>query len=143
MFRGNFLFKTKLSIKKEVAWLFFNDIHNLVRITSFPRITIIKNEGTKKDSITELDLDFFLFQKKWVLTYVDVKEGDYFIDRSDSVPFPLKSWQHTHLFESVGGETMMIDKVKFESYAPVFLVKLFLYFMFKGRQRALRKHLPM
>ncbi|QOY36016.1 SRPBCC family protein [Anaerobacillus isosaccharinicus] len=142
MFSGEFIYKTKLPIKKEVAWTFFNDISNLVRITTFPKITIVSHSGTKKGSVTELDLNFFLFSKKWTLTYIDVEKGEFFTDVSDTVPFPFKSWEHTHSFEEVGEETVMFDKVKFESYVPSFIAKIGLSIMFKGRQQSLKKHLP-
>jgi len=61
MFKGIFEFKTILSIKKAVAWSYFNDINNLVRITNFPKVTIITHEGTEPGSQTELELNFFLF----------------------------------------------------------------------------------
>jgi ligand-binding SRPBCC domain-containing protein len=142
MFSGEFIYKTRLPIKKEVAWNFFNDISNLVRITTFPKIIVVSHNGTKKDSVTELYLDFFLFSKKWKLTYIDVEEGQFFKDRSDTVPFPFKTWEHTHSFEEVGEKTVMIDKVKFESYVPIFIAKIGLTVMFKGRQQSLKKHLP-
>jgi ligand-binding SRPBCC domain-containing protein len=142
MFSGEFIYKTRLPIKKEVAWNFFNDISNLVRITTFPKITIVSHTGTKKGSVTELDLNFFLFRKKWKLTYIDVEEGDFFTDRSDTVPFPFKSWEHTHSFEEIDEETLMVDKVKFESYIPISIAKIGLTILFKGRQQSLKKHLP-
>lgn len=142
MFSGEFIYKTRLPIKKEVAWDFFNDISNLVQITTFPKIKIVSHTGTKRGSVTELDLNFFLFRKKWMLTYIEVEEGEFFIDRSDTVPFPFKSWEHTHSFEETGEETVMIDKVKFESYFPSFIAKIGLTIMFEGRQHSLKKHLP-
>lgn len=142
MFIGEFIYKTRLPIKKEVAWNFFNDISNLVQITTFPKITIVSHNGTKKGSVTELDLNFFLFRKKWALTYTDVEEGKYFTDHSNTVPFPFKSWEHTHSFIEVGDETVMIDKVKFESYVPSFIAKIGLTIMFEGRKHSLKKHLP-
>ncbi|MCT8138748.1 hypothetical protein H1D32_13985 [Anaerobacillus sp. CMMVII] len=128
MAKGEFVFKTKLPIDKNIAWNFFNDINNLVRIIAFPKITIILYEGVKKGSKTELDLNFYLFKTKWLLTYVEVDKGHYFIDKSTSLPFPFKSWEHTHSFEEEDGKvTIMTDKVRFESYLPGFITKIGLY----------------
>lgn len=142
MYRGVYVHETKLPISKEEAWLFFNDINNLVRITSFPKVTIIEHNGTKTGSETKLSLNFILFKKTWKLRYVDVSEGDYFVDHSTTVPFPFKSWEHTHSFHPKGEETVMTDEIKYESYIPIFLTNIVLSIMFKGREQALQKHLP-
>ncbi|RXI99557.1 hypothetical protein DS745_15215 [Anaerobacillus alkaliphilus] len=141
MFKGNFSFRTYLSTKSEKTWEFFNDINNLVKITSYPKVNILKHEGTREGSKTELQLDFLLFKKNWELTYIEVKEGQYFIDRSSTLPFPFKRWEHRHSFQSFDEGTLMIDDVEFESYLPSSLAKIILYIMFKSRQNTIKKHL--
>lgn len=141
MFSGKFSYVTKLPIQKSKAWDFFNDINNLVRITSFPKVSINKHAGTIKGSETQLSLDFLIFRKKWNLIYLEVEEGEFFTDKSDSVPFPFVYWEHTHAFEEVDGNTVMTDTVTYKAYVPSFFAKSILYIMFKGREQAIRKHL--
>ncbi|WNF37880.1 hypothetical protein RJD24_05380 [Bacillaceae bacterium IKA-2] len=140
MFKGIFEFKTVLPITKAEAWSFFNDINNLVRITSFPKVSIITHEGTQAGSQTELELNFLLFKKRWILTYLEVEDQQFFVDESNTVPFPFKNWEHTHSFKEHENGAMMIDKVIFEAYVPATIAKIALNQMFKGREKAIKNH---
>ncbi len=141
MFTGEFRFKTKVPAEIGSVWNFFVDINNLVRISIFPKVKVLKHAGTLEGRDTELQLNFLLFKQKWNLVYVEVQEEQFFIDKSTKVPFPFKSWQHKHSFEAFDRLTIMTDIVKYESYLPIGITNIILYGMFKSRQTALKKHL--
>ena len=60
----------------------------------------------------------------------------YFVDIGDTLPFPLKSWEHKHLILKDEENAIISDKINFDSYGGFFLrpfVYIMVYIMIKVR----------
>ncbi|UTR09914.1 hypothetical protein MM300_18815 [Evansella sp. LMS18] len=136
MAKGRFEYKTVIKKDRRLVWDFFSDPANLQKITSFPRVQVIRD--SEQEERIKIKLNFFLFRITWYAVITEKRDQDYFIDEGDNLPFPLRHWKHTHQFESSGTGTIMTDKVEYRAFAPDFLVKMMLILMFKSREKKIR-----
>ncbi|WP_088035395.1 SRPBCC family protein [Evansella clarkii] len=136
MAKGRFEYKTVIKKDIRLVWDFFSNPANLQKITSFPRVQVIRD--LEQEERIKIKLNFFLFRITWSAVITEIRDQDYFIDKGDSLPFPLKQWEHTHQFESRGTGTIMTDKVEYRAFAPDFLVKMMLILMFKSREKKIK-----
>jgi ligand-binding SRPBCC domain-containing protein len=139
MFKGTFEYETTLPHHIDEVWSFFSTAHNLVRISTYPKVSVQSDPAMAEGNLIQLQLNFRLFRLKWLLTIQDVQEKCYFIDEAVHVPFPFRGWRHGHYLARVGDCTIMKDKVEFQAYAPAFLIRLALRGMFRDRERAIKR----
>ncbi|PRO66742.1 SRPBCC family protein [Alkalicoccus urumqiensis] len=141
MFSSTWYFKTEMEEPKEKVWNFFQKNDNLVAITGFPKIELEGDRTVYEGAQIVLHMNFYLFKLRWEGAIVERQEGAYFIDEGRKLPFPFRSWRHTHAFkETAEGKTRMIDRVEFSSWLPAPLIKLMLAGMFSDRKRQLRMY---
>lgn len=138
MGKGRFEYRTVIKKDIRLVWDFFSDPVNLQKITSFPRVQIVRRSEQEEEDSIKIKLNFFLFRITWDAVITEKRDQDYFVDKGDSLPFPLKQWEHTHQFESSGTGTIMTDKVEYRAFAPDFLVKMMLILMFKSREKKIK-----
>ena len=141
MARGIFTFEIKVNQPIEKVWEFFSTAENIAQITTFPKVKILSAPETRIGNRIEMELNFIIFKKKWVAQIDEVVEQEYFIDRGVNIPFPFKTWVHTHSFEELGEWTIIRDQVKYESSLPNFINTNLLNSMFSGRARQIEREL--
>ncbi|WP_078596644.1 SRPBCC family protein [Evansella clarkii] len=138
MEKGRFEYRTVIKKDIRLVWDFFSDPVNLQKITSFPRVQVIRDSEQEEERI-KIKLNFlFLFRITWDAVITEKRDQDYFVDKGDNLPFPLRQWKHTHQFESSGTGTIMTDKVEYIAFAPDILVKMMLILMFKSREKKIK-----
>jgi ligand-binding SRPBCC domain-containing protein len=115
---GVYTLKTQLilPIGLDVAWDFFSNPGNLVKITPAEmgfNITSEKPERMYAGQIITYKIGIFPGVKSnWVTEITQVKEKAFFIDEQRFGPY--KMWHHEHHFESVESGVAMTDRVTFK-----------------------------
>jgi ligand-binding SRPBCC domain-containing protein len=103
----------------------------------FPKLNLIRFDGSIKGNEIHLETDFILFKQKWVSLIVENGSSNnelYFVDEGTTLPFPLKYWRHRHIVRQLGVRVELEDNIHFSTknkmadillYLPFYL--LFLY----------------
>lgn len=114
----------------------------------FVDVEVERFDGCKKGDEVHLKISVGrLKSERWIshiTEFYEDSEQIYFIDVGAVIPFPLKSWKHTHRIERVSEtKCMVIDDIEFTSGNAIIdrLIYPFLYSMFKHRVSIYRREL--
>ncbi len=103
----------------------------------FPKLKLLRYDGCEKGNEVHLELDFFLYKRKWISVITENKFSSselFFIDEGKLFPFPIKKWKHKHIIRQLGNSVEIEDNVTYSCgfllldlivYLPFYL--LFLY----------------
>jgi len=88
-------------------------------------LKVSRFDGIYENASFEIKLGYGPLQGKWVGRIIEVGESEneyYFVDVGESLPFPLKSWRHTHRFMKNlhGNSTDVIDQIEFTVQSSLF-----------------------
>ena len=106
---------------------FFSDVNNLEKITPpWLNFKIVNNSSQKisMGSIFNFKLKVHGIPIQWKTEIVEWEENRKFVDVQRIGPY-LK-WHHSHFFESLNGETRMIDQIAYQIPGGIIGKKLFL-----------------
>ena len=85
----------------------------------FPRLKLLRFDGSKKGDLVAMELHFGPMKQRWVSEIVangESKEEWFFIDEGRELPRPLKYWQHRHRLQRLpGGGTRIVDDVTYKT----------------------------
>lgn len=141
MGKGNFSYETVIDTPLAKVWDFFNEPHNLAKISSFPKVKINNVQKTKIGNEISMQLKFILFSIQWRGSIIEVNEEEhYFVDVLQERTFIYKKWNHRHSFSQMSEyRTLMMDHIEYDSYLPTWLMTIILQKMFKEREKMIRK----
>jgi len=110
-------FKVKTSVDQPVDKVRSGFDESLFRQLSppFPKLRVIRFDGSNPGDRVEVELNFLLFKQVWISEITESKELEsayYFVDSGIQLPFFLKNWKHKHLIQS-GSKTEIIDDVEY------------------------------
>jgi ligand-binding SRPBCC domain-containing protein len=110
----------------------------------FPKVKLLRFDGSEKQDKISVELDFFFFKQTWngIITEKKTSKGEiYFIDEGIQLPFFLKKWKHKHRLIQNGENTDIVDDVSFESPIPLldFLLYPVMYLQFAYRKPIYKK----
>ncbi len=94
----------------------------------FPKVNLLRFDGSKTGDIVQLELNFGFFKQRWTSVIIDDFESSdeyYFIDKGTELPFPLKFWVHKHIIKKHLNGAVIIDQVEFKG--PNKVVDVLLY----------------
>lgn len=94
----------------------FNDSLFMALSPPFPKVILLRFDGSKAGDTVSLELNFILFKQKWTsqISESNKSEGQfYFIDEGTELPFPLKKWRHKHVIKSTKNGSIIIDDIDF------------------------------
>ncbi|MGB3587455.1 MAG: hypothetical protein WBA23_12990 [Tunicatimonas sp.] len=94
----------------------------------FPPVQLKRFDGSSKDDIVELELNFLLFRQTWRSLITEDGETElewYFIDEGVKLPFFLKYWKHHHRVLKQSSGSQIVDDIHFRS--PFWLMDFLLY----------------
>lgn len=114
---GEHLFTTLQFVPQplEKVFPFYADEMNLERITPpFLEFKVLgKNTSAiEEGTLIDYQLKLYGIPFKWRTKILDWKPPLVFVDTQLSGPYAL--WHHTHLFESLGGGTLITDRVRYK-----------------------------
>ena len=128
---------------KQVFRLFTKELF-LKLSPPFPKVKLLRFDGSEKKDHVIVELDFFLFKQEWESIIVEKKESKeeiYFVDEGIKLPFFLKKWRHTHRIIKNGDKADIVDDIEFETpFRPLdILFYPILYFQFAYRKPIYKK----
>ena len=88
----------------------------------FPRIRLLRFDGSTTGSTVEVELNFFLFRQIWRSEIVEHGETEaeiWFVDRGSRLPFFLKSWSHRHRLLRTDSGTQIVDDIDYSTGSVV------------------------
>jgi len=110
-------FVQRMPCSLEVAWQFFSDPANLVKITpvsfDFKVISKFHGETMYPGQIIEYKVKPLLgIPLYWMTEITHVKDKEFFVDEQRYGPYSL--WHHQHLFKEIKGGVEMTDIVHYK-----------------------------
>jgi ligand-binding SRPBCC domain-containing protein len=110
----------------------------------FPKVKLLRFDGSEKQDRVVVELDFIFFKQKWESVIVEKKESKdeiFFVDEGVKLPFFLKKWRHTHRIIRNGDKADIVDDIEFETPFRLFdfLFYPILYFQFAYRKPIYKK----
>jgi len=128
---------------KEVFGFFTKELF-LKLSPPFPKIKLLRFDGSEAQDKVIVELDFILFKQEWesvITEKSEKKEEIYFIDEGVRLPFFLKKWKHIHRIVKDGDKTNIIDDVEFETPFKPFDILMYpiLYLQFAYRKPIYKK----
>jgi ligand-binding SRPBCC domain-containing protein len=115
----------------------------------FPRVTLKRFDGCKKDDQVILEINLIFLKVTWSSLIIEdsvTSEEWYFVDEGDKMPFGLQYWQHKHRVKKISDDSCeIIDEISFDTQ-NVFLNYLlfpFLWGMIFYRKPFYRKYLSL
>jgi ligand-binding SRPBCC domain-containing protein len=111
----------------------------------FPKVRLLRFEGSQKGNWVEIELHFILFKSIWLSEITEQKHLDgeiYFIDEGRKLPFPLRRWKHRHsLVAEPKGGTWIVDEIEYHSFSPLLDALLYVpfYLQFAYRKPIYRR----
>jgi ligand-binding SRPBCC domain-containing protein len=134
VFKLDFVYETTFEESLEEVWGFFETAENLVQITSFPKVKLLSDPSTREGNLIKMELQFPLLTLEWDSFISEMRRHDYFVDEGARLPFPFRTWKHTHRFYRRENLTMMEDRVELTAHVPAWMVRAFLISMFRQRE---------
>jgi ligand-binding SRPBCC domain-containing protein len=93
--------------------------HLFVKLSPpYPRVKLLRFDGSNKGDLVALELNFLLFKQKWTSEIVEESIGDgcwLFVDEGKELPFFLKSWNHVHEVRKSKSGSIISDSIRFSS----------------------------
>lgn len=128
---------------KQVFRLFTKELF-LKLSPPFPKVKLLRFDGSEKQDRVLVELDFILFKQEWESIIVEKKENKdeiYFVDEGIKLPFFLKNWKHTHRIIKNGDKSDIVDDIEFETPFRPFDILFYpiLYFQFAYRRPIYKK----
>jgi ligand-binding SRPBCC domain-containing protein len=85
----------------------------------FPKVKVMKFDGSKPGDTVSLQLNFVFFKQLWTseITAEEIREGYWhFVDQGVQLPFFLSQWKHIHRVEAVSANSScIIDDITFST----------------------------
>ena len=111
----------------------------------FPKLTLLRFDGSKKGDEIHLQLDFLLSKTVWVSLITEsgtTKDTLYFIDEGKTVPPPIKKWTHKHIVRQLDTSVEIEDNLTYSSGNRLLDLLLFppIYFLMVYRKPIYRAY---
>jgi len=95
----------------------------------FPKVALVRYDGSQPGDQVHVRLNFGLFKQDWVSRIVSRDEQPQrveFVDRGEQLPFFLRFWEHHHILEAApNGGTVIVDDIRYKG--PWFLPSALLW----------------
>ena len=139
--------KVKTSVNAEGSFIirhFNRDLFEKLN-PPFPKVKLIRFDGSKKGDVVALELNFIFFKQRWESLITDDGEDEsshYFIDIGVKLPFFLSEWTHRHIIKKTDNGSLIVDDINFRSYNLIFtfLMAPLIYFQMVFRKPIYRSY---
>jgi ligand-binding SRPBCC domain-containing protein len=116
------LLKTNVSLPPDQVWAQFDEQLFKKLAPPFPRIRLLRFDGSTTGCTVEVELNFLLFRQIWQSEIIDhgtTEEEIWFVDRGSKLPFFLRFWIHRHrLMRTSYGSTpgtQIVDDIEYRT----------------------------
>ena len=118
----------KLVLKTNVAqappevWAGFNQSLFERLAPPFPRIRLLRFDGSTTGCTVEVELNFIFFRQIWqsdITEQGETKDEIWFIDQGRRLPFFLKFWLHRHRLLRTESGTQIVDDIEYRTGSSV------------------------
>jgi ligand-binding SRPBCC domain-containing protein len=89
----------------------------------YPRIRLLRFDGSESGDIVEVELNFGFFKQIWqsLITEHGVSEDEiWFVDEGRRLPFFLRHWRHRHRLVRTDSGTRIVDEIEYRTPFYVF-----------------------
>ena len=104
----------------------------------FPKVKVLKFDGSEVGDEVHLEIDFLFFKQKWVSIIVESGDSDheiYFVDEGEEMPFFMKYWRHKHRVLAKKKQSIIEDDITFNTSSIIgdvlFFPALLLQFLYR------------
>ncbi len=101
----------------------FNQDLFLKLAPAFPKLNLIRFDGSMPGDMVIVELDFMLFRQRWESVISERQETEqmaYFTDLGQKLPWPLRYWQHQHLVsKNIAGGAIVSDIIQFRTFSTI------------------------
>ncbi len=103
----------------------------------FPKVKLLRFDGSETGNIVSLQLNFIFFRQEWTSEIVSGQQDTdrwVFVDKGIKLPFFLSSWVHHHEVRQDGEGAIIIDDISYSTgwmltdlilYLPMYLQFLY------------------
>ena len=112
------IIKTKVEQDIQAVWENFNEDLFLKLNPPFPKVRLLRFDGSTTGDEVHLALNFLLFKQIWKSKITDhgISESEiYFVDEGIQLPGFFKYWKHRHRIVKDNTGTLIIDDITFRS----------------------------
>ncbi len=84
----------------------------------FPRIRLLKFDGSTTGCTVAVELNFILFRQTWqseITEHGETEEEIWFVDQGSRLPFFLKYWRHRHRLLQIEKGTQIVDDIEYRT----------------------------
>ncbi len=137
-------FETLVHQSKETVFKQF-DVKLFQRLTPpLTKVELIQFDGCQVGDVVELNVKSILNTQHWVSKVIEYHEGEkeiYFVDKAQTMPYPLTFWRHKHIIREIEEGTLIIDDIKLEAKNKVvgFFFYPFIWLAMGYRKRVYKK----
>jgi ligand-binding SRPBCC domain-containing protein len=110
----------------------------------FPPVKLLRFDGSTKNDVVSLELNFIFFKQRWTSLITDDltnESGFFFVDEGVELPFFLSYWRHQHKVLALSNGSMIVDEIDFKGKGIFFTFLLYpaLYLQFLYRKPIYKK----
>ena len=88
----------------------------------FPRIRLLRFDGSTTGCTVEVELNFLLFRQIWqseIIEHGETENEIWFVDRGSRLPFFLSYWLHRHRLIRTDTGTQIVDDIEYRTGAVI------------------------
>ena len=114
--------KTNVQQSPPEVWAGFNQSLFEKLAPPFPRIRLLRYDGSTAGCTVEVELNFMFFRQIWqsdITEQSETKDEIWFIDQGSRLPFFLKFWRHRHRLLRIESGTQIVDDIEYRTGSSV------------------------
>lgn len=120
--------ETQVQQSAREVWQGFDQSLFLALAPPFPRLKLIRFDGSNEGDRVEIRVNFLLFAQTWESLITGQGEDDeciWFVDEGKQLPFFLKSWKHRHEMRKQENGCTIVDAIEYRSPSRLLDIVLF------------------
>ena len=110
--------KTNVQQSPKQVWSGFDQALFEKLAPPFPRIRLLRFDGSTTGCTVEVELNFVFFRQIWqseITEHGETADEIWFVDQGSQLPFFLKSWRHRHRLRPTETGTEIVDDIEYRT----------------------------
>lgn len=112
------ILKTNVKQAPKQVWAGFDQTLFEKLAPPFPRIRLLRFDGSTTGCTVAVELNFIFFRQTWQSDITEHGETDdeiWFVDQGSQLPFFLKFWRHRHRLLRTETGTQIVDDIEYRT----------------------------